>query len=522
MEPQGELRTPQSETTRIARLLNELVLDALRGPQPDATTGLLKAVAGQAQSVATLVAVKDYSVGESLYVGLTELATSLGAVCAALTGDRGFQAAAAEVDELRLWVLDEIQRPTKPRHGTPSVGFEWQTDIKVDMKGPPLPSKTLLKRWPKARKEPEILRLELDGDELEFVTSPVTTLAALELQIAAIAEEVAFLASCGYAGHDYPLPEAARSDETGDVAFEAGYLVHVRHYGGSTRGPLQATTARALTGITDLLSTYGGKTAATAIEQIDDFYADAPPVPRVAALLHLVRYYVLCLTFGTTDDQGPKVLLPVMSRTDFHSAYLLLDAAERRDFERCVFYGQQATGQLAWLGDVLAQKGYKGPAGAVYVGPTIGEWYHSIVDGTPSSPVLEPLDRDNDGAGPRGRYRDLLSPPKGYPAHRQGRHFTYAMGFFGTAEDGSMLFELRQVERVAARSEPVNKKYSTATVFDAMRTFAAGELPAAPAPAPAPGPAPATAPTDDPNPRPTKRSRVETKGSDAPDTGQTD
>jgi hypothetical protein len=396
-------------------------------------------------------------------------------------------------------VLEDIQLPAKPRFGSPSVGFEWQTNIKVVMKDECPPSKTLVKRW-RDDQQVEILRLELDGLELEFVTSPVTTLEELEEQIAAIWKEVELLRQAGVDGYDYFLPEAALSDETGEVVVPEGYRVHVRHYDGTATGTLQATTARPLDRLGELLADYGGRAAASAIATIDDYYGDRPPLPRVAALLYLVRYYVVSLQGGTNDAQGPKVLLPVMSRTDFHSAYLLLDEREREDFRRCAFHGEAATGDLAFLATPLADPGiYKGPAGATYPGPTIGKWYDSIVDGTPSSPALEPVDRDVDGEGPRGKHRDLLSPPPGYPAHRRGRHFTYAMGYFGTAEDGSMMFELRQVEKVPAKGDPEARNYSTVTVFDAMRKFAEEELP------------PSLSGTTGTSERATKRRRIEEK-----------
>jgi hypothetical protein len=89
----------------------------------------------------------------------------------------------------------------------------------------------------------------------------------------------------------------------------------------------------------------------------------------------------------------------------------------------------------------------------------------SIVDGSPTALDTEPVDRDNDGEGPRGSGRDLLSPPQGFSAHRRGRHFTYAMGRFGTAADGAMLFELRAIENNIAYS-PDNFVALTATMID--------------------------------------------------------
>jgi hypothetical protein len=67
------------------------------------------------------------------------------------------------------------------------------------------------------------------------------------------------------------------------------------------------------------------------------------------------------------------------------------------------------------------------------------------VDGDPSDLTTEPVDRDNDGDGPRGAEFDLMSPPLGYPAHRRGRHFTYAMGLYGLAADGSAVVEMREL-----------------------------------------------------------------------------
>lgn len=501
MDPVGELPTTQTETVRVVHALQQAVAQASDDGPPTTVAELLDDLLAALGKAVSAVSSGNYTTAdERLYLALHAVHTSLAAVPEALTGNQAFQDAAAGLAALRARALDEFQRPPKPLFGGSSVGFEWQTDIKVDMKKAP-PSKTLLKRWPD-NGEPEVLRLELDGDELEFVTAPVTTTAALERQFTLIQDEIDTLRQKGAAGYDYALPEDALSDEDGTVAYPKGYKVHVRHYGGQPRGALQATIARTLDQLKGLLTDYGGVRAARAIEIIDTSY-DEPPSARVAGLLYLVRYYVQCLAGGTTEDQGPKVLLPVMSRTDFHSAYLLLTPEERDEFKECVFYRKGTTGDYEWRGTTIAHpKTYPGPAGAEYSGPTIGAWYDSIVDGSPSTLEVEPLDRDNDGSGPRGTYRDLLSPPEGYPAHRRGRHFTYAMGYFGTADDGSLLFELRQVEKVPANVEPAFKKFSSSTVYDAMWKFGLRELGAT-----------TTTTTGGATDRPAKRRRIE-KGKD--------
>jgi hypothetical protein len=349
--------------------------------------------------------------------------------------------------DLEQRVLAAIELVDVPQLGSPSFGFEYQlSDVKVVTED--VPSKTLLKRW--LHNGAETVRLEVDGDDLEFITAPVTTLLDLNQQLTLIENEIHAIEAVHGELLDYAIPQAALDDETGAVVLAANSVVRVRRGGRFVHGKVQATTGRTLDQVTDLLQMYVDEHMHEEFAIIDA----GAPVGNAAHLLRLVRYYIVFLSGGSRDRQGPKVLLPVMSRTDFHSAYLRLTPAEQTSFRLLIDYQGQyhsfdvyrATRISPIHGAAGGGGGYKGPAGNKYEGPTIGQWLDSIVDGDPTSIDEEPLDRDNDGEGPRGSHRDLLSPPAGYPAHRKGRHFTYAMGRFGTAADGAMLFELRAIE----------------------------------------------------------------------------
>jgi hypothetical protein len=136
-----------------------------------------------------------------------------------------------------------------------------------------------------------------------------------------------------------------------------------------------------------------------------------------------------------------------MCRTSLHTLYAALSGADKAHVKNLINY---RGGNGGIRGKALVAGGYRGPAGARETGPSVGEWLDSVVDGCPTTVDNEPLDRDNDGTGPRGDSYDLMSPPPGYPAHRRGRHFTYAMGYFGLAADGAALFEIREIWRAGA------------------------------------------------------------------------
>lgn len=179
-----------------------------------------------------------------------------------------------------------------------------------------------------------------------------------------------------------------------------------------------------------------------------DAIREVGAVGNALPLLHLVNYYITALEPGAPREaEGPKILLHVMSRTDFHSAYLLLNEDERASFTECIDYEGTLGTMNALRARTVSPPGYQGPAGARYQGPLVGDWLDSIVMGDTSTEDTEPIDRDDEGEGPRGASRDLLSPPMGYPAHRRGRHFTYAMGRFGTAADGALLLEVRAIKK---------------------------------------------------------------------------
>lgn len=347
-----------------------------------------------------------------------------------------------DVRRLHQRIIAAIEKPIVPHSGSPSAGFEYQLNYaKVETEG--IPSKTVLKRW-MGRGGAEILRLEVDGENVEFITVPVANQGDLDEQLDAIEQEAGVISAGGEGGVVYATPDPILSDDDGRVIRPAGTRVVVKHVG-NVRGKIQATAGRRLDQLSAFLIRYGGGRFG---RDTLDAIAGLGAVGNALPLLHLVNYYLGALEGGAPREaEGPKILLQAMSRTDFHSAYLLLNDDERVSFKDCIDY----EGTRGTMNDLRARtvcpRGYLGPAGELYEGPTVGDWLDSIVLGDTSTEDTEPIDRDDDGEGPRGASRDLLSPPKGYPAHRRGRHFTYAMGRFGTAADGALLLEVRAIKK---------------------------------------------------------------------------
>lgn len=271
----------------------------------------------------------------------------------------------------------------------------------------------------------------------------MSTLVALVAQLDLIEAEARKLESVqGEATVTYATPNPVLSDTDGSVIKQTGTKVTVRHTG-TVRGKIQATAGRRLSELSAFIIEYGGASGQSTLDAIQGLGAVGNALP----LLHLVNYYIVSLKPGNKNDtEGPKTLLQVMSRTDFHSAYRQLDDNEKASFQTCIDYH----GAAGTMGDLRSQRicpgSYQGPAGAKYQGPLVGDWLDSIVLGDPANEDNEPIDRDNDGEGHRGYGRDLMSPPRGYPAHRLGRHFTYAMGRFGCATDGALLLEVRAIK----------------------------------------------------------------------------
>ena len=397
------------------------------------TLGRLRTVAGRLAAFTDAEAGDaQYQVAGGLRAGMAGLVAALGGVPAlapALTVTASGLVASCQTLAGRM--LPVITALHAPRLGYPSVGFEYELPyVQVETQ---VPAKTLIARWMDGQVED--VRLETDGGHVEFVTAPVATLADLNRQLGTI--RTALNAMRATERISYRVPVDIRSAEDGTVIHAAGYEVTVRHGEGGSSGRVQGTAACALADIPEMITMHANGLGL-------DAFDDDPAHPGAVALARLVNYYIRSLqpTGSATDQQGPKVMLPVMCRTSLHTLYAALPAADKTQFQQLIGYQTANTNER---GNRLVRNGYLGPGGARCQGPLVGEWVDSIVDGQPTAVDTEPFDRDNDGAGPRGPQHDLMSPPPGYPAHRKGRHFTYAMGYFGTAPDGSALLEVREI-----------------------------------------------------------------------------
>lgn len=377
-------------------------------------------------------------VDETGYVPVAKLRNQWRQVGVALSGVTadwslldGVAAHSAKLEEVTGEMLRVVTTPRRPRRGSPSVGFEYEVpSVKVDGGMPP---KTLLARWDHASQED--VRLEVDGDHVEFVTAPVTTRQAVERQLGTIRDALHRIGT--HESVVFKVPDDVRSAEDGRVLHGAGHRVRVWHTGGQVTGRVQATAACQLRDVPDLILMHADGAGLGA-------FADDPDRVPAVAFAHLLNYYLVTLQGGgvATEQQGPKVVLPVMCRTSLHAMYANLSGADKAHVRKLIKYGK---GSAGIRGERLVKGRYLGPAGHKETGPSVGEWLDSVVDGCPTTVDTEPLDRDNDGTGPRGDSYDLMSPPPGYPAHRTGRHFTYAMGYFGLADDGAALFEVREI-----------------------------------------------------------------------------
>lgn len=404
---------PESPDGRVARTMRG-ELDTVRAAiRP--SKGRDKALAAAYAGARKLGDFADPDVGDRHYAAVGNLRRAL----ARAGGHAGLKAG---LDRLAARMLQAIATPRLPARSYPSVGFEYELPaVKIVTGG--VPSKALLAYWrPRGGAG---VRLETDGDHVEFVTEPASTMAEVGAQVGAVKRAAANIFR--YKRIKLRVPGRIYSDVDGTVLDITVVTIDLQ---GGVRGRVQGTVACPLESMTRLVPAYGDPSLAPS----------RAASGKVKGFAHLVGYYLHQLGASGVgmDSQGPKVRLPFMCRTSFRALYEQLQPAE-----------QAAVKQMfrAYLRrDVrLVNGGYKGPAGAPEKGPTVGEWFDSIRKGDPSSTDTEPLDRDNNGTGPRGEHFDRMSPPPGYPAHRQGRHFTYAMGFFGCARDAVPLIEAREI-----------------------------------------------------------------------------
>jgi hypothetical protein len=258
-----------------------------------------------------------------------------------------------------------------------------------------------------------------NGNNIEFVTDPVADAEAAEAVIATMVEFAGALDSGprpegdGWAA-DYVL---TISDDTWDATMQ------------HTEGVLLADMATFLRFHLDNDEDHKHDAAMAAIDQrhvalaLDD---------SVKGLIHHVLHYlrVLKVWDGKNNDEGPKNAGTIMSRTDFHSAFLSLDDAAQAQFQGRIAAELQAGGFA--VGDMLIPKPYLQYEPGVEKPKlkanetTIGEWLQSIYAGIELEDD-EHLDKD------------LLSPPEGYGVFEP----TYSMG--AMEMDGDLVvIEVRQ------------------------------------------------------------------------------
>lgn len=337
----------------------------------------------------------DRDIGDAHYQAVGRFRSALSDLVTALGGAPALDAALtlaavgqlADCRGLAARTLPLITALHTPRAGYPSVGFEYELPyVQVETQ---LPAKTLIARWMNGQEED--VRLETDGGHVEFVTAPVGTLAGLNRQLATIRTALNAMSATERVRYRVPVP--VLSAEDGRVLHDTGYEVIVRHGEGGSTGRVQGTAACWLADLPEMITIRANGVGLGAF--------DDQAHPGSVALARLVNYYILSLrrSGAATDQQGPKVLLPVMCRTSLHVLYSALSATDKTEFQRLVGYQTANTGER---GQRLVRYGFRGPAGADCQGPQVGEWVDSVIDGQPTDVDTEPLDRDQNGEGPRG------------------------------------------------------------------------------------------------------------------------
>jgi hypothetical protein len=259
-------------------------------------------------------------------------------------------------------ILGIIATPLRPRRGVPSVGFEYEVKGIVVV-GESMPPKTLLARWEPGPGEPGV-RLEIDTNHVEFITEPATTLAEVRAQLNIIQQEVKLLST--KSTKVYKVREPIRSAVDGTVLHPAGHGVKVAYTTSGREGMVQGTAACALVDLPEMVVMHVDALGVGAVP-------DDPNHPQAVALARMVGYYVEALDSkeAAREQQGPKVLLPLMCRTGFRAMYLGMPQGERDQFKTLVGYGTPKAGERARR---LISGGYLGPAGRRYKGRSVGAW----------------------------------------------------------------------------------------------------------------------------------------------------
>ncbi len=159
--------------------------------------------------------------------------------------------------------------------------------------------------------------------------------------------------------------------------------------------------------------------------------------PQVKGLIALIEYYLYSFSRSVSPhEQGPKALLGLLVRNNFHAIYeQRLNEKQQREFAEVYVNTRENQDAPIFPG------GYK--LGSIKIpgkySLSIGDWLQSIIKGDPEENKYDlgpefKGDEDKERIEGRGKDRDALSPPPGYTSHKSGE-FSYSMGREALAKD---------------------------------------------------------------------------------------
>ena len=340
-----------------------------------------------------------------------------------------------ELEDGTRLLYGDCFRATPTTQGATSVGYEWENKgLKVDRRfvndreaagrlgadeweGAPSKVTVYSKNGGRMKLDTEVSSDHPPYTYGEFVLGPVYTFADLETQLASL--KTFYKAVDLHKVLVTTVPGALHAGDPPAVWMSAGRNIAVE-LDGRWGGTAQASVALPLFMLPSYLASYDAGEGRDAQRDAEDAAEAATAVDdSVMGLIAAVQYYVRLLRnrAAVNDDDGPKVATPIMFRTDFHSMYASLSAAQQGAFD--VWAG--AHGQR---GDRLLPNGYKVGDGFQDRGPTIGTWLDSI--------------RVPDHG------KDAMSPPPGFARHHTNPAIPYGMGVLGVdGTTGNVITEYR-------------------------------------------------------------------------------
>ncbi|MCY0386084.1 hypothetical protein OVY01_02250 [Robbsia sp. Bb-Pol-6] len=276
--------------------------------------------------------------------------------------------------------------------------------------------------------------------DLEFVTEPLASETEVRAAIREITAMTATIRARALAGN----MTVRLKDVAPDARTDA--VLHLND--ARMPGRLQSTYGVGLDHVATLIDELLTRRQADGIRlktrSVADFYAlrtGEPLPPRACSFVRLVVMY-LERAQGTAYTEGTvHVLFRMMARSDFCAAFSKLLSPREQEAVRALFLAPQTPPvQVPMMMEALHMHD---PGQRVFAKP----YRHH--DANPDHRQRGPSVKDWLASTMMGReegtlFKDLLSPPAGYPLHSGDHSIDYGMGAMGVDErQGLLLFEIR-------------------------------------------------------------------------------